>query len=112
MIYEALEALLSLIGMALGVLMSAPPFQPAKMAETSDKMKCDWGPVATVSRNGSQFVIATPAGPVTYKADPTIQVFSRDGKTVTPVSGLKPGQLVRVYYVIDNGAKVVEVNLQ
>jgi hypothetical protein len=99
-------------GFAFALVLASAPFQPAKMAEMTDNLKCDWGPVTSVSRNGAEFVVTTPAGPVTYKAGPSVQVISKDGKTVGPVSSLKPGQSVRVYYVIDNGAKVIEVDLQ
>jgi hypothetical protein len=102
----------SLLATVVWLLTLAAPFPPAKMAEVTEKTKCDWGPVTSVANNGSEFVVATPAGPVTYKAAKTVQVFSKDGKSVGPVSSLKPGQSVRVYYVIDNGAKVVEVDLQ
>ena len=78
----------------------------------TDRTKCDWGPIVSVAPTGAELVITTPAGPVTYKMGPEVQVIGSDGKPLTGVAALRPGQTVRVYYIIDNGAKAQEVDVQ
>jgi hypothetical protein len=54
----------------------------------------------------------TVAGVVTYKVAADVPVMGGDGKAAgTPVD-LKAGQKVRVYYVVDKGAIVREIDLE
>jgi hypothetical protein len=96
----------------LFLALTALPFPPPRALPVTDRTKCDWGPVSSVSAAGTELVIATPAGPVTYRAGPEVQVYGADGKVLGAVTVLKPGQNVRVYYVVENGAKAQEVDLQ
>ncbi len=91
---------------------TALPFPAPKVVQVTDQMKCDWGTVTSVNANGSQMVVATAAGPVTFQTGPNVQVIGSDGKPLGPVTALKPGQKVRVYYIVDNGAKVSEIDLE
>jgi hypothetical protein len=90
--------------------LTALPFPPPRALAVTDRTKCDWGPVSSVS--GTELVITTPAGLVTYKAGPEVQVYGADGKVLGAVTVLKPGQSVRVYYVVESGAKAQEVDVQ
>jgi hypothetical protein len=92
--------------------LAALPFPPPKALAVTDRTKCDWGPVSSVSANGTELVITTPAGPVTYKTGVDVKVYGADGKPLGAVTVLKPGQNVRVYYVVENGAKAQEVDMQ
>ena len=94
------------------LMLTALPFPPPKALAVTDRTKCDWGPVSSVSANGTELVITTPAGPVSYKTGPEVQVYGADGKVLGAVTVLKPGQSVRVYYVVENGAKAQEVDVQ
>jgi hypothetical protein len=92
---------------ALGVL----PFPAPRLIQATDKTKCDWGPVASIAPNGSQIVVTTPAGPVTYKTGAEVQVVGTDGKPLGNMTVLHVGQGVRVYYVVNEGAIAQEVDL-
>lgn len=86
------------------------PFPPPRLAPYSDKLKCDTGTVLTVSWEKNQMQATTPAGVVTYKAGIDAQVFDKDGRPVGAVSQLTPGDRVRIYYLVEDGAKVLEVD--
>jgi hypothetical protein len=94
------------------LVLGAVPFPAPRALQVTDKTRCDWGPVASVSADGSQLVITTQTRPETYKIRPEVQVFDPDGKRLPSVKALKVGQDVRVYYVLENGlnAKVQEVD--
>jgi hypothetical protein len=101
----------------LAVTLAAPPagktpFWPPRAAAVTDKLKCDYATVLVVSAEKGELRGTTPAGVVTYKTGPTVQVFDREGKPGARVSALKPGDKVRVYYVVDDGARVIEVDLE
>jgi hypothetical protein len=93
------------------LLLTALPFPAPKMVAASDKMKCDWGSVTSVKPDSSELVIATAAGPVTFQSSSAVPVVGLDGKPAAGLSELKPGQRVRVYYTVENGTKLSEVDL-
>jgi hypothetical protein len=78
----------------------------------SDRLKCDTGQVLSVDTARGELRVTTPAGLVTYKAGTDVQVLDRDGKPMGSVSKLAIGQAVRVYYVVEYGAKALEVALE
>jgi hypothetical protein len=92
--------------------LAAPPFPAPRLAPVTDKTKCDTGTVLTVEPARSELRVTTPAGVVTYKAPADAQVFDKDGKPAGAASRLVAGQAVRVYYVVEDGARVVEIDLQ
>jgi len=96
---------------AVALTLSALPFPAPRAIAVTDRTKCDWGPVTSVAANGAELVISTPAGPVTYKIAPDVKVYGPEGKPVGSVVTLRPGQSVRVYYVVDNGARAQEIDL-
>ncbi len=107
-----------LLAAALSLALSAPlvppktPYPPPRVAPYSDKLKCDYGTVLTVNPERSQFQSTTPAGIVTYKAGIDVQVLDKEGRPVGGVAKLSPGDKVRVYYLVDQGARVLEVDLE
>ena len=97
---------------AAALVLNALPFPPPKVITVTDKTKCDWGPIASVSAAGTEVVVTTPAGLVTYKVSPETQIIGPDGKPMGGVSVLRAGQTIRVYYLVDNGAKAQEIDVQ
>jgi hypothetical protein len=101
------------LALALALALSAPPpFPPPRLAPMTDRTKCDTGTVLSVDGVHSELRVTTPAGVVTYKAGAEAQVLDRDGKPLGPAPKLTVGQAVRVYYVIDDGARAVEIALE
>lgn len=103
---------MNVLAAAVIALLAASPFPAPKLAQVTEKTKCDWGPIASISADGNTMVLTTPAGPVTYQVGLGVQVFAADGKPMGTVTSLRSGQGVRVYYVIDNGAKAIEIDLE
>ncbi len=87
------------------------PFPPPKIAQYSDAMKCDWGTVLSVDPGHGKMQGMTKAGPVTYLVGPEVQVIGKDGKPAGGLTILESGQKYRTYYLVDGGAKVLEIDL-
>ncbi len=88
------------------------PYPPPKLAQPTEKTKCDLGTVLAVEAASHLMRGTTPAGIVTYKLGPDVQVFGKDGKPAGGVAALAAGQKYRAYYVIDDGARIVEIDLE
>lgn len=93
------------------LIAAALPFPPPKAATVTDQLKCDWGTISSMDREGGKLIAATAAGPVTFLIDASLPVFGPDGQPLPSVSALKPGQRVRIYYVIDRGARTTEIDV-
>ena len=93
-------------------LLSAPGFPSPRLAPLTDRTKCDSGTVLSVDTQAGQLRIAAPAGVVTYQAPADVQVFDKAGQPAGGVVGVAAGQKVRVYYVVENGARAVEIALE
>ncbi|HEY3449089.1 MAG TPA: hypothetical protein VGK67_22195 [Myxococcales bacterium] len=93
------------------VALTGTPYPPPKLAPQSDQLKCDTGVVVAADVAAGQLRVNTPAGLVIFKAPGDTQLIGADGKPAGTVANLQPGQKVRVYYVVDDGAKVSEVDL-
>jgi hypothetical protein len=100
------------LALALALALAAPPFPPPRLAPVTDRLKCDTGQVLSVDTARAELRVTTPAGLVTFKAGTDVQVLDREGKPVGSVSRLAVGQAVRVYYVVEDGAKALEVALE
>ncbi len=90
---------------------TALPFPAPKVAPMTDQLKCDWGTISSVDPQGGKLIVATAAGPVTFLVPPSVAVLGADGQPLPSVSALKPGQRVRIYYVIDHGARPTEIDV-
>ncbi len=93
------------------LIITALPFPAPKVTQANDQTKCDWGTVTSVEEQGAKLIVATAAGPVTFLIGPNVQVIGLDGKPIGGVTALKPGQHVRVYYIVDRGAKPSEIDV-
>ncbi|MGC4116746.1 MAG: hypothetical protein QM765_19740 [Myxococcales bacterium] len=96
----------------VAVALTGTPYPPPKLAPQSDQLKCDTGVVVAADASLGQLRVNTPAGLVVFKAAADTQLIGADGKPAGTVTSLKPGQKVRVYYVVEDGAKVSEVDLE
>lgn len=88
------------------------PFPPPKLAPLTDQLKCDTGVVVAADTALGQLRVNTPAGLVIYKIASDTQVIDAQGKPAGAATALQAGQKVRVYYVLDDGAKVSELDLE
>jgi hypothetical protein len=85
-----------------------PPFPLPKLIQVTGQLKCDWGPIKTTSRG--QIVLDTPAGPFAVLTGDARVVGPKPDVKIAP-SALQPGQNVRVYYVVKDGARALEIDL-
>jgi hypothetical protein len=49
---------------------------------------------------------------VTFKVSAEVQVFDAAGKPIGSPAALQPGQKVRVWYIVDNGARAQEIAVE
>jgi hypothetical protein len=97
--------------LVLGASLSAMPFPAPRLAPPSQALKCDRATVVQVMAGTSELVGITAAGPVTYKIG-SAQLVSPNGRPMGTPTGLKPGQKIRVYYTVGDGAIASEVDLE
>ena len=99
---------------AAALLLAAPrlPYPAPRLIQPTDRTKCDTGEILVVEPAKGELKMRTPAGVVTYKAGPDVQVLAKDGAPLGPIGKLAPGQKARIYYVVDDGARVGEIDLE
>lgn len=102
---------MTLAGPLLALALAAPPFPPPRLAPVTSATKCDRAKVLLVDSAKGVLQGMTAAGVVTYRISQDVQVFDAAGKPAGAATSLAPGASVRVYYVIEDGAKVQEVDL-
>jgi hypothetical protein len=102
---------MNVLALALALALASTPFPPPRVAPVTDRMKCDTGAVLSVDTARSELRITTPAGLVTFQAGIDVQVLDQQGRPLGSVSKLALGQQVRVYYVVEQGARALEVAL-
>ncbi len=88
------------------------PYPAPKLIRVTEQTKCDMGTVLSVEPTKNIMRGTTPAGIVTYKVGSEVQVFSKEGKPIGGIVALAVGQKYRAYYLIDDGAKVLEIDLE
>jgi hypothetical protein len=88
------------------------PYPAPKLIQVTEKTKCDMGTVLSVTSARNLMQGTTPAGIVTYQVGPEVQVFSKEGKPIGGIAALAVGQKYRAYYLVDEGAKVLEIDLE
>ncbi len=91
---------------------AVPPFPPPRLLVVTDRTKCDTGTVLAADAQRGVLRVTTPAGVITYRVGPEVQVFEKDGKPAGGIARLQPNEKVRVYYVVDDGARAGEVDLE
>ncbi len=88
------------------------PYPAPRLVQATDATKCDFGTVLALDASAGRMQGMTKAGPVTYVVGPDVQVFSADGKPVGGIAAVTVGARYRAYYVVDGGAKVLEIDLE
>ncbi len=96
----------------LALVLAAQPFPAPRYASLTERTKCDTGTVLSVDGAHGLIRVTTAAGVVTYHAGADVQVLDRDGKAAGPASALAPGARVRIWYVVEDGARAVEIALR
>lgn len=92
------------------VLAAGSPYPPPHGFTPDEKTKCDMGKVRAADARKPELRVETPAGVVTYQVR-DVRVVGKDGAPLSGLDALKPGDDVRVYYVVQDGAVVREVDL-
>jgi len=103
---------MTMSALALTVALAALPFPAPRVLQPTKDMKCDWGTVIAADAAKGELKVTTAAGVVTFKVAADVQLFGKDGKPAGAGSGVAAGTKVRVYYVIEDGAKVQEIDAQ
>lgn len=95
----------------LALLVLAAPFPAPKHATVTPATKFDVGTVAGVDATRGVLRVTTGAGEVTFRIAPEAQALDRAGQPM-PVARLAVGEKVRVWYVVDGGARPVEIGVE
>ena len=96
--------------LVLALALAALPYPAPRLAPATDRTKCDSGTVLAVDAARAEVRVATPAGVVTYKAGGDVQVFDKAGQPAGSPAKLAVGEKIRIYYVVDGGARAVEID--
>ena len=100
------------IPLVLAAALAALPYPAPRLLQPTKDTKCDRGSVLLVDTSRGEIKVTTTAGVVTFKVGPDVQLFDKAGKPAGAVTGVAPGTRVRVYYVLDDGAKVQEIDVE
>ena len=101
-----------MIALAAALALAAQPFPSPRLAPVTDRTKCDAGVVVTSEPARGELKVRTAAGQVTFKAGGDVQVFDAAGKPAGSPAALQAGQKVRVWYLVDAGARAVEIAVE
>jgi hypothetical protein len=96
---------------AIALLAPTPPFPAPKLVGVTPETKCDWGPITEINADRSQLVMKTDAGPFEVKLSGAVKLVGADGKPLGSAGDLRAGQNVRVYYLVNAGAKAQEIDV-
>lgn len=94
---------------AVALLAPTPPFPAPKLIGVTPDTKCDWGPITAMAPD--QLVMKTDAGPFEVKLGAAVKVAGADGKPIGSAKELRAGQNIRVYYLVNGGAKAQEIDV-
>jgi hypothetical protein len=103
---------MTLSALALTVALSALPYAAPRQLQPTKDTKSDTGAVLLVDTAKGEMKVTTAAGVVTFRIGPDVQAFDKDGKPAGAATAIAPATQVRVYYVLDGGPKVQEIDLQ
>jgi hypothetical protein len=100
-----------ILAAAVALLAPLPPFPAPRLIGATPDTRCDWGPISELKAQPAQLVIRTDAGPLTLDLGAGVKVAGADGRPLASAAELRAGQNVRVYYVVDNGARAQEIDV-
>ena len=98
--------------LALALSASALPYPAPRQLQPTAATKCDRATVTLVDAAKGELRGTTGAGVVVYRIGPDVQVFDKDGKPAGAATALAQGAKLRVYYVLEDGAKAQEIDLE
>jgi len=101
-----------LVALLLAVAPTPPPFPAPRLAQVTDRTKFDPGTVLGYDAAKAELRIQCAAGIVTFKAGADVQVFDATGQPLGSPARLVAGQKVRVWYVIEGGARAQEIAVE
>lgn len=101
-----------MLALVAALVLSALPFPAPRVAQVTDRTKYDPGTVVSVEAAKGELKVRCAAGIVTFKAGADVQVFDAGGRPIGSAAVLQPGQRVRVWYVVDGGAKAQEIAVE
>jgi hypothetical protein len=103
---------MTLAALSLGLALAALPYPAPRQLQATNDTKCDTGAIVQVDAQRGEVRLSTRAGLVTYKVGAEVPVIGPDGKRAGSATALAAGTRVRVYYVLADGAKVQEIDLE
>lgn len=100
-----------MIALIAALMLAAPPlpFPAPRLAQVTERTKFDPGAVLGYDAAKGELRVQCAAGVVTFKAGADVQVFDAAGQPLGSPAKLAAGQKVRVWYVVDNGARAQEI---
>jgi hypothetical protein len=99
------------LALALAATLAALPYPAPRQLQPTKDTKCDAGSVLLVDAAQGEMKVTTAAGVVTFRLGADVQAFDAQGKPAGAASALAVGTRVRVYYVLDDGPKVQEIDV-
>jgi len=103
-----MTALLAALLLAVAPL----PFPAPRGTQVTERTKFDPGTVLGYDAVKGELRIQCVAGVVTLKVAAEVPVFDAAGKPFGSAAMLAAGQKVRVWYLVDNGARAQEISVE
>jgi phage baseplate assembly protein gpV len=88
------------------------PFPAPRLAQVTDRTKFDAGAVLGYDAAKAELRVQCAAGVVSFKAGGDVQVFDAAGQPLGSPARLAQGQRIRVWYVVDGGARAQEIAVE
>jgi phage baseplate assembly protein gpV len=104
-----------MIALLVAFLLAAPPslpFPAPRVTQVTDKTKYDPGTVLGYDAVKGELRIQCVAGVVTFKVGAEVPVFDAAGQPLGSPAKLNAGQKVRVWYLVDAGARAQEIAVE
>jgi len=98
----------------VALLLAAPPlpFPAPRLAQVTDRTKFDPGTVLGYDAAKGELRVQCASGIMTFKAGPDVQLLDAAGLPLGPPSRLAAGQRVRIWYVVEGGARALEIAVE
>jgi phage baseplate assembly protein gpV len=103
-----------LAALLLAVAPSPPPlpFPAPRLLQVTERTKFDPGTVLGFDAEKAELRIQCAAGVVTFKVAADVPVLDAAGQPIGSPARLAAGQKVRVWYVVDVGARAQEISAE
>jgi phage baseplate assembly protein gpV len=103
-----------MIALLAALLLAAPPppFPAPRLAPVTERTRFDPGTVLGYDAARAELRVQCADGVVTFKAGADVQLFDAAGQPAGSPSKLAAGQRVRVWYVVEAGARALEIAVE